>query len=163
MLEEDSIRRGESSDWHEIVKISLEAFGASSWPWERWRPLLAAAGTGATSWALVAEPPGELGPAAAPRPLAGFLVMQVVPGELEIQALAVARAWRGQGWGTRLLAAACERGRASGCETALLEVRAGNLAAQEFYRRRGFAIYARRPEYYRSPIEDGLLMRKELK
>lgn len=158
----DGIRRGDKSDWPEIVKISLEAFGASSWPWERWRPVLSpAAEAPSPTWALVAEAPRAAENVASP-PLAGFLVLQIVPGELEIQALAVANAWRRRGWGTRLLEAACQRGRAAGCEAALLEVRRGNLAAQEFYRHRGFEIYALRPGYYHSPVEDALLMRKAL-
>lgn len=158
----DAIRRAGPADWHQILQISLDAFGASSWPWERWRSVLAAPApehpAAPQNLALVAEVPA---PAAAP-PLAGYIVLQMIPGDLEIQALAVARAARRLGWGTRLLQAACERGIAAGCDMAYLEVRASNQAAQDFYRRRGFLPYGRRRGYYHSPVEDALLMRKPL-
>lgn len=155
------IRAAIRADWQDIVRLSLEAFGASAWPWKRWRDLLtappAAAAEPVQALALVGMAPAP----ALPR-LAGFIVLQMIRGEVEIQALAVSRSHRRQGWGARLLAAGCERARAAQCHTALLEVRLGNAAAQAFYSRHGFAPCGRRPRYYHSPTEDALLMRKSL-
>ncbi len=154
------IRRATRQDWPEIVRLSVEAFGASAWPWKRWRDLLSAAPQPAAepvqALALVAAP------AEPPPPLAGYVALQMIHGEVEIQALAVAKGVRRQGWGTRLLNAACEYARQAGCHTALLEVRLGNLPAQAFYGHLGFLVCGRRPRYYHSPLEDALLMRKSL-
>jgi ribosomal-protein-alanine N-acetyltransferase len=50
-----------------------------------------------------------------------------------------------------------------GARAAILEVRAGNFAAQSLYRRYGFEVVGRRRQYYREPPEDALLMRASLK
>lgn len=154
------IRRATRQDWQEIVRLSVEAFGASAWPWKRWRDLLTAEPQSGEepvqALALVAAP------APPPQPLVGYVALQLIHGEVEIQALAVAQAFRRQGWGTRLLTAACDRARQAGCHTALLEVRQGNLPAQAFYGHLGFIACGRRPRYYHSPLEDALLMRKSL-
>jgi ribosomal-protein-alanine N-acetyltransferase len=46
----------------------------------------------------------------------------------------------------------------------LLEVRPGNLAGQEFYRRHGFVEIGRRRDYYPAPEgrEDAIVMAREL-
>jgi ribosomal-protein-alanine N-acetyltransferase len=49
-----------------------------------------------------------------------------------------------------------------GAQAAILEVRAGNVAAQALYRRYGFEVVGRRRLYYREPPEDALLMRASL-
>jgi ribosomal-protein-alanine N-acetyltransferase len=43
-------------------------------------------------------------------------------------------------------------------EYILLEVRAGNREAQAFYERHGFRFLYRRNKYYRRPIEDALVL-----
>jgi ribosomal-protein-alanine N-acetyltransferase len=43
-----------------------------------------------------------------------------------------------------------------------LEVRAGSAGAIALYERRGFVAVGRRPGYYRSPVEDAVLMRLEV-
>jgi ribosomal-protein-alanine N-acetyltransferase len=45
-----------------------------------------------------------------------------------------------------------------GARQAMLEVRAGNSGAQEFYRKFGFEVVYRRPRYYKDNHEDALLM-----
>ena len=66
------------------------------------------------------------------------------PGSLYISALAVLPEWRGQGLGTRLLAAARERARALGCPALSLICFAENGAARRLYRRHGFRVVDRR-------------------
>lgn len=155
------IRPATRADWQDIVRLSLEAFGASAWPWKRWRDLLTAPPVPPEEPVQAMALVGLAPPPAVP-PLAGFIVLQMIRGEVEIQALAVSRSHRRQGWGGRLLAAGCERARTAQCHTALLEVRLGNAAAQAFYGRHGFSPCGRRSHYYHSPTEDALLMRKSL-
>ncbi len=159
------IRPATRADWQEIVRLSVDAFGASAWPWKRWRELLNSPppqtdDQPVQALALVAP---AATPAALTGPgLAGYVALQMIHGEVEIQALTVAQPVRRQGWGTQLIEAACARARTAHCHTALLEVRLGNLAAQAFYGQQGFVVCGRRPRYYHSPPEDALLMRKSL-
>jgi ribosomal-protein-alanine N-acetyltransferase len=80
--------------------------------------------------------------------LAGFLCSWLIAGELQIQNLATAPAFRRQGVAARLLACVLERSRVAGLESAWLEVRAGNRPAIALYERFGFREVARRPSYY---------------
>jgi len=82
------------------------------------------------------------------RELAGFLCSWLIAGELQIQNLATAPAFRRQGVAARLLDQVLARSRAAGLEAAWLEVRAGNVAAIKLYERFGFREVARRPGYY---------------
>ena len=65
---------------------------------------------------------------------------------------------RRQGIGARLLNAVLRRGIELGANSAWLEVRAGNEAAQKLYERCGFRVSGRRRNYYNAPVEDALIM-----
>ena len=52
----------------------------------------------------------------------------------------------------------CGGARERRARQAVLEVRAGNEVAQQLYRRCGFEVIGRRRRYYKSPVEDALLM-----
>ncbi|MGA9882545.1 MAG: ribosomal protein S18-alanine N-acetyltransferase [Candidatus Acidiferrales bacterium] len=93
----------------------------------------------------------------------GFLVARRVSSDIEILNFAVRPEARQCGLGGKLLTAAMEWGVAIKAESALLEVRASNFAALQFYERRGFAVVGRRPRYYMSPIEDALLLSAPVK
>lgn len=82
--------------------------------------------------------------------------------ELHILSIAIIPDRRGSGAADLLLAAAIERGRARGCETAVLEVRSSNLRAQNFYRRHGFRLIGRRPRYYPDSGEEALVLEKRI-
>ena len=53
--------------------------------------------------------------------------------------------------------------RGHGASEVVLELRAGNRAAQGFYRFLGFAEEGRRPGYYADPVEDAVLMRLRIR
>jgi len=89
--------------------------------------------------------------------LAGYLCTWLIAGELQIQNLATAPAFRRQGVAARLLQHLLERSRAVGLDAAWLEVRAGNVAAIALYERFGFRIVGRRSRYY-ADGEDALVM-----
>lgn len=93
----------------------------------------------------------------------GFLVARRVGGDIEILNFAVQPEARRCGVGGMLLAAAMQWGSAVKAETVMLEVRASNFAALQFYERRGFSVVGRRPRYYMSPIEDALLLSATVK
>lgn len=90
----------------------------------------------------------------------GYVVGWFVAGEGEIANLAVAPAVRGRGIGGALLDAALASGTHVGTEAIYLEVRESNAAARALYGSRGFEVIGRRPGYYRSPVEDAIVLRK---
>ena len=94
--------------------------------------------------------------------LYGFLSARVSAQELHINNIGVHEAARRRGIGNALMRAAVATARRAGARSAILEVRAGNVAAQSLYRRYGFEVVGRRRHYYREPPEDALLMNASL-
>ena len=92
----------------------------------------------------------------------GYVGSQSVPPEADVMNLAVEPSARGQGIATKLLTALCRLLHRDGIEALLLEVRASNFPAIKLYEGLGFETVGRRPKYYVNPIEDALIMRKEL-
>lgn len=92
----------------------------------------------------------------------GYCIGMFSADEAEILNIAVARAQQRNGIGTQLLdwmVAACV---AQHVTRLFLEVRAGNLAAQQFYARHGFVPVGRRPGYYTVGCEDALVLCRTL-
>jgi ribosomal-protein-alanine N-acetyltransferase len=89
--------------------------------------------------------------------LAGFICWWLVAGEVQIQNVATAPAFRRQGVAAHLLRHVFEQARGNGFETAWLEVRVGNAPAIALYERFSFSIVGRRPGYY-ADGEDALVM-----
>jgi [ribosomal protein S18]-alanine N-acetyltransferase len=94
--------------------------------------------------------------------LAGFLIGRQVLKDLEILNFAVRPDRRREGLGRKLLEKALEWGRSFEAENALLEVRASNLAALNFYEQQGFVAVGRRKGYYRAPVDDALVLSRRL-
>jgi ribosomal-protein-alanine N-acetyltransferase len=92
----------------------------------------------------------------------GYVCFWVVFEEFRLMTLAVEPSARRLGLGRLLLRRAMELGRARGATRALLEVRASNTAARKLYEREGFQQVAVRPRYYTNPVEDAVLMEREL-
>ncbi len=172
------IRPAQPDDLPRLMELTREAFGPSAWSEALMRDILDAARQ--RPWLQVARvleleytPPlaGSFGgeaigvdsPAAhaeLPLWLAGYLIMQIVGMDAEIQSLAVDPRWQRHGFGHALLADSLSLAVNRRLHRLFLEVRASNLAAQQFYLHRGFEIYGRRTRYYHSPVEDALLMRR---
>ncbi|HYG08973.1 MAG TPA: ribosomal protein S18-alanine N-acetyltransferase [Pyrinomonadaceae bacterium] len=95
--------------------------------------------------------------------LYGFLSARVSAQELHINNIGVHETARRRGIGNALMQNAVAAAVRQGARAAILEVRAGNVAAQSLYRRYGFEVVGRRRQYYREPPEDALLMRASLK
>ena len=94
--------------------------------------------------------------------LLGYVVALVVDPEAEIADLAVAPAARRRGVGRALLEWATGELRTLGVDTLYLEVRESNRAARALYETNGFRSVGRRRGYYRQPVEDALLLRREI-
>ncbi len=90
--------------------------------------------------------------------VSGFIVARVSGDEVHINNIAVRAEARGQGLGSLLLAAALDRAKRAGAQTAVLEVRAGNCAAKSLYVKHNFVVAGRRRNYYKRPPEDALVM-----
>lgn len=93
--------------------------------------------------------------------LAGYVGSQTVMGETDMMNLAVAPQRRRQGIGRRLVEELTARLARMGSRSLTLEVRASNAPARALYEAMGFAQTGLRRGYYRSPREDGLILRKE--
>ena len=149
------IERMTTHDLLEVVEIE-EACRLSLWGWDSYH-------------AELLRPEAIMFVARRARPdqltghaLHGFLSARVSARELHINNIGVHDAARRRGIGNALMAAAFAEGRRQGARTSILEVRAGNVAAQALYRRFGFAVVGRRRQYYREPTEDALLMNAAL-
>jgi ribosomal-protein-alanine N-acetyltransferase len=137
------VRLMRASDVSAALSILMESPEASMWSRES---LVDSASRGI---ALVAELDGSI---------AGILVGRIAVDEFEILNLAVGKLWRRRGAGASLVAAALERAKSGGANKAYLEVRASNEAAIALYERMGFRVCGRRPNYYRDPVEDAVLL-----
>lgn len=142
------IRRLEEQDIDAVVGMQTECREASQWPRKEYELLATpAANDAAPCW--VAENDGRV---------AGFLAARKLVDELEILNLAVAPAARRQRMATQLLHEAMRWAVHNGIEKVHLEVRASNAAAKAFYEAHGFHATGTRPNYYRDPTDDALLL-----
>ena len=91
----------------------------------------------------------------------GYVGSQTVMGETDMMNVAVHPDARGQGIATRLILALVEDLKKQGSHCLTLEVRASNQNAISLYQKLGFPQIGRRPNYYRNPKEDALILRKE--
>ncbi|HEV2314742.1 MAG TPA: ribosomal protein S18-alanine N-acetyltransferase [Candidatus Acidoferrales bacterium] len=142
------IRRLEAQDIDAVVGIQTQCREASQWSRNEYE-LLAAAAANNTTPCWVAENDGRV---------AGFLAARKLADELEILNLAVAPASRRQGIAGQLLGAAMKWAAAEGVAKIYLEVRASNARAKTFYESHGFHSTGTRPNYYRDPVDDAVLL-----
>lgn len=99
-------------------------------------------------------PPGEV---------AAYIFLRQILEEVHVMKMAVAPRWRRRGLGTFILTRALTQAREAGAKHSVLEVRSSNAAAQELYRRTGFAVVGIRKRYYGPTGEDALVMARSLK
>ena len=150
------IRRAVRGDLAAMVRIERESF---SDPWTE--ETLGTALSSERMMVLVADEGGEaLGDGAAR--LVGYVVALVVAPDAEIADLAVAPDARRRGIGRALLTRALGDLTASAVQWVHLEVRESNRAARTLYEAAGFRAVGRRRGYYRRPIEDALLLTREI-
>ncbi|HEL9629619.1 TPA: ribosomal protein S18-alanine N-acetyltransferase [Streptococcus suis] len=88
--------------------------------------------------------------------LVGFLAVQTVLDEMEILQIAVKADFQRLGIASQLMAAVMDWD-----GDIFLEVRESNSAAQALYTRQHFTKIGKRKDYYRHPVEDAVMMKRE--
>ncbi|WP_024414157.1 ribosomal protein S18-alanine N-acetyltransferase [Streptococcus suis] len=88
--------------------------------------------------------------------LVGFLAVQTVLDEMEILQIAVKADFQRMGIASQLMATVMDWD-----GDIFLEVRESNSAAQALYTRQHFAKIGKRKDYYRHPVEDAVIMKRE--
>lgn len=95
------------------------------------------------------------------RNIVGYVIAMAVLDQAEILNVAVAPGHRGAGLGGGMLDAALLEVEKRGAESVFLEVRVSNSPARALYSSRGFVEISRRKNYYRTPVEDALVMQRQ--
>ncbi len=143
-----ALRRAVTSDINAMAAIEASAF-SDPWPASAFADLLTA------PHARMTVAIGSNGS------LLGYCVRLHAADEGEIANIAVAPSARRRGVGAQLLDDAIEASLAEGGCQLFLEVRLSNDAARCLYESRGFLPVGRRSAYYRDPLEDALVMRRQ--
>lgn len=149
------IEKMRESDLLEVVQIE-ESSGLNRWGYEAYRRELI---KNKNAVMLIARDQRTSG---IMRQILGFFAGWVVHDELHVNNIAARRDSRRIGVGQGLLQEAIDEGHRRGVKFVLLEVRASNSAAQSLYVKLGFRFVGRRRDYYRSPVEDALMMRLDI-
>lgn len=143
------LRPASLADVAAIARLELRAF-TDAWTEAQLQETLDA--PGAFGW--VAHEDDDI--------IVGHLIGRIVVDEGEILTLAVEPTRRRRGIAQQLLSQVLERMSAAGVGRLWLEVRDSNEAAQALYLANGFAPAGRRRGYYRAPVEDALVLRRDL-
>ena len=93
--------------------------------------------------------------------LVGYVGSQSVLGESDMMNIAVHPEYRRKGIAEALVQALVTGLSEKGNHSLMLEVRVSNAPAIALYEKLGFHQVGRRPNYYRNPKEDALILRKE--
>ena len=92
----------------------------------------------------------------------GYVGSQTVLGQTDMMNIAVDPDYRRQGVGQALVEKLIIGLQQRGSEALMLEVRVSNSSAISLYEKLGFTLAGRRPNYYRNPREDALILRKAI-
>ena len=136
------------ADLDEVLAIERASF-PSAWSRESYLREL----RNRSSYYLVARLGGQL---------IGYVGMWVVEEKAHITTLAIHPERRRRGLAQHLLHHLCAVARTRGVTEMTLEVRAGNRAARELYRKCGFQEKGLLPRYYGDTGEDGTIMARTL-
>ncbi len=90
----------------------------------------------------------------------GFIVTWILPGEIQINNIAVNKNYRQKGIGKLLLNEIIERFSKIDCDRVFLEVKEKNIVAQQFYKSFNFKEIYIRKNYYRD--DNAIVMEKVL-
>jgi ribosomal-protein-alanine N-acetyltransferase len=135
-------------DIEPVYAIEQLVFPQTAWSVEMfWSEL---AGVPETRCYLVAESDEEV---------LGYAGLMAVGSDADVQTIAVSPATQRSGLGRRLLAQLLDEAGRRGCTRAFLEVAADNQPAQQLYEQTGFAVTARRRDYYAPGLDAVLMMR----
>jgi [ribosomal protein S18]-alanine N-acetyltransferase len=145
-----NVRPARDSDLPRIVEIEKASF-ADPWGLPDFRAVLASD----PAIFLVAVD-------AKSQQISGYVIAITVLDESEILNIAVDPEFRGSGLGASLLDAALAEVAEKGAVATFLEVRESNTVARKLYSSRQFEMLSLRKKYYKSPVEDALILRRAL-
>jgi ribosomal-protein-alanine N-acetyltransferase len=91
--------------------------------------------------------------------LVGYSCFWILETELHLLNLAIDPAWRGRGFGNRLLQWILAGGKKERASNVYLEVRLSNHGAIRLYEKNGFQRFSQRKNYYNNPQEDALILK----
>ena len=91
----------------------------------------------------------------------GYIGSQTVCGETDMMNVGVHPDWRRRGIAESLIEQLIAELKQMESISLALEVRASNAPAIALYQKLGFCQIGRRPNYYKNPKEDALILRKE--
>jgi len=92
----------------------------------------------------------------------GYSCLYVVADEMQVGNFAISPDFHKRGFGKLLMNEVVRLALGRKCEFIFLEVRESNGAAQALYGSFGFKTVGRRNNYYRNPVENAIIMVKEL-
>lgn len=137
------------TDLERIAQLEVELFGAAAWSRSMYEDELAQP----DRYYVAAEVAGNL---------VGYAGIALA-SDAQVMTVGVTADQRRRGIATLLVADLVERARAGRSKQVFLEVRAGDLGAQELYRRAGFEPIGTRRRYYQPDGEDAVVMRLTLR
>ena len=126
-----------------IYAVMVDVYSVSPWTLEQIQADLAQDQT----WYALAYDGAEV---------IGFLAVQENLFEAEVLQIAVKQTYQGQGIASALFAQL-----PTGKEI-FLEVRRSNHRAQAFYKKEKMVVIAERKAYYHDPVEDAIIMKREI-
>lgn len=94
--------------------------------------------------------------------IAGYIIYSAVCDSADLLRVAVDAGLRRRGIGCKLMETMIDDCKARNVQSIFLEVRESNAAAIAMYEQFGFIKISTRKKYYDSPVEDGLVMQKQL-
>lgn len=144
------VRRMNAADLDQVMELAGSLESAPHWPRSAYVTALDPLGAPQRK-ALVAANAGT-------GDVAGFLIASLLSPQAELETIAVAAEGQRRGIGKLLFGSLLEELKLAGIREIILEVRASNHQAMEFYRAHGFVETGRRQGYYADPIEDAVLL-----
>jgi len=148
-----SIRAMTSGDIDAVLKLATETPEAPQWDRTAYERIVAFDKELASRAVWLAADATDL---------IGFAVAHLVAEACELESIVVAKCSRRKGIAKSLLDVLSRWALTRGARKLELEVRSGNQSAVAFYESAGFIREGLRPNYYRDPDEDAVLMGKPL-
>ena len=143
------IRRAQLADEKAVLRIEQQSMRD---PWSAAQVAAELVAVNGVGW--VAESDGVV---------CGYVLFRFFAPESELLRLAVSTPWRRKGIGRNLLEESLRFLRHQlGCDCCFLEVSAANEQAQLLYLQVDFIQIGRRKAYYANPVEDAILLRRDL-
>lgn len=144
------VRKATPEDLATIRKLEQQTETAAHWAEREYDALFAAEAPQRIALVATEEAGSQI---------LGFGIARCAAGEWEIENVVVASEERRRGVGSALVRELVQEAQRSGATLVLLEVRESNASARRLYEKIGFNQVGSRPDYYRNPPEDALLLK----